>query len=286
MTALPAGHSAPGSALDHPFTPFETVAIIGVGMMGGSLGLDLRSRGLARQVIGIDSSDSALTLAHERDAIDYGTTQIVSGVEAADCIVFAVPVGAIPALLETIAPHIRPDALITDLGSTKANIVTKGQLLYGSRFIGGHPMAGAPERGMEAARANLFEGAAWAIVRDRSFDLYTDLTAARVAGLAAALGARPLALDAALHDRLAALVSHLPHVLAFAFADLVQADPNAELARSLAAGSYRDLMRVAAADPAMWSDIFRTNRDCLLAAIAAFEAQLQSLRGRIEAKAD
>jgi prephenate dehydrogenase len=260
---------------------FDTVAIVGVGMMGGSLGLELRARGLARRVIGIDRNADALTSALDRGAIDAGTADLSDGVAEADCVALAAPVGVIPVLLETLAPFIRPDALVTDLGSVKREIVAVGARLYGPRFVGGHPMAGAPETGVGAALCNLFVDAAWLVVRERPFHWDEDPLAARVAALALALGARPLALDATRHDYLVAFISHLPHVLAFSYAGCVADLEAAALARELAGGSYRDLTRVAGADPTLWRDIFHTNRDCLLEAIEAFETRLQSLKAEL-----
>jgi prephenate dehydrogenase len=265
------------------FAPFDCVAIVGVGLMGGSLGMALRARGLARRVIGVDKSAETLTRAQERGAMDAGTATLAGAVRAADGVVVAAPVGAIPSLLEAMAPHIRPDALVTDLGSTKAHIVQAGTRLYGPRFVGGHPMAGSEQSGIEAARPDLFDGAAWAVVRPEPFAPQEDAPAVRLAALASALGARPIPMDAARHDRLVALVSHLPHLLSFAFARTVGAAPEAAQAREMAGGSFRDLMRVSAADPALWRDIFLDNRGPLLDTLDAFEAQLAALRRAVEA---
>jgi len=261
--------------------PFECVAIIGVGLMGGSLGLALRARGLARRVVGVDRHADTLVVAEARGAIDAGETDLAAAVRAADCVAVAAPVGAIPALLEALSPHVRPEALITDLGSTKARIAETGTRLFGPRFVGGHPMAGSESSGIQAAQPHLFVGAAWAIVRPEPFALEADPPAARLAALIAALGARPIPLDAVQHDRLVALISHLPHVLSFAFARTVEADAAAEQALELAGGSYRDLIRVAGADPALWRDIFLENRAALLDALAAFETHLHALKQAI-----
>jgi prephenate dehydrogenase len=269
--------------LSRRFAPFECIAIVGVGLMGGSLGMALRARGLARRVIGVDSSAETRSRAQERGAIDAGTDTLAGAVRSADGVVVAAPVGLIPSLLEAMAPHVRPDALVTDLGSTKAVIVQAGTRLFGPRFVGGHPMAGSEQSGIEAARADLFDGAAWAVVRPEPFAPLEDAPAVRLAALAFALGARPIPMDAARHDRLVALVSHLPHLLSFAFAHTVGAAPDAAQAREMAGGSYRDLMRVSAADPALWRDIFLDNRASLLAALDAFDSRLAALRRAVEA---
>ena len=122
-------------------------AIVGVGMMGGSLARALRERGLALRIVGIDRSETALNLARKSGAIDAGTTDLAAGVRDAGVIIFATPVHLLPAQLEAIAPYVRPDALITDMGSVKGRIVTVGQGLFGPRFVGGHPMAGSERSG-------------------------------------------------------------------------------------------------------------------------------------------
>ncbi|HZP81015.1 MAG TPA: prephenate dehydrogenase/arogenate dehydrogenase family protein [Chthonomonadaceae bacterium] len=264
------------------FRPFACVAIVGVGLMGGSLGQALRARGLARRVLGVDREAGTLEKAVALGAIDAGSLDIAEAMREADGVVVAVPVGILPSLLETMAPHVRPDALITDLGSTKARIVETGTRLFGPRFVGGHPMAGSEESGITAAHADLFTGAAWAVVRPEPFDFASDLHAARLAALVSALGGRPIALDAERHDRLVALVSHLPHVLSFAFARTVGADEAAEQARQMAGGSFRDMIRVSAADPSLWRDIFLDNRAALLESLAAFQTQLYALQQALE----
>ena len=249
--------------------------------MGGSLGLALRQNGLAARVIGIDHDADALRQAQELGAID-DAAELAAGVREADFIVVAAPVGVMPDLLQALAPYVRSDALLTDLGSVKGRIVEVGAKIFGPRFVGGHPMAGSEKSGVGAAKADLFAGAAWAIVRNAPFSMDADPFAARLAELARALGAIPLALDAAQHDEITALVSHLPHLLSFAFARTVAASPQAELARQMAGGSFRDIMRVSAADPALWRGIFTENRTALIAALNAWEAHLQTLRAALE----
>jgi prephenate dehydrogenase len=139
-------------------------------------------------------------------------------------------------------------------------------------------MAGSEMSGIEAAQEGLFAGAAWAIVRSRPFVPETDENAQRLAAVARALGSRPLFLDAVQHDRIVALVSHLPHILSFAYAGTVAASAEANLAPAMAAGSYRDMMRVSRADRALWNDIFRDNRAALLDTLTAFETQVALLK--------
>lgn len=260
---------------------FDAVSILGIGLMGGSLGKALKSRGLARRVVGYDLDKATLAKALRCGAIDVGETDLRPAVREADLVVVAVPVGVVPVLLEAVAPLVRPRALVTDLGSVKSRIVETGTRLFGDRFVGGHPMAGSEESGIEAAQADLFSGAAWAVVRPGPFEFSEDEPARRLAGLIEALGAKPLALDSARHDRLVALVSHLPHALSFAFAQTIGADSDAEQANLLAAGSYRDMTRISRSDPGLWRDIFLDNRESVLEALALFEAELRALKSAI-----
>ncbi len=261
---------------------FERAVIIGVGLMGGSLGMDLRQRGIAQTVMGVDPQARVIDQAIAMGALDCGSPDSIAAVQGADLVVLAAPVNVISDLLGSLAPHLSPDALVTDLGSTKRRIVESGEALIGPNFVGGHPMAGAEIGGIGSARSGLFQDAPWPIVRALPFDFATDPFAARLGELAQLLGARPIAIDAAKHDRLVALISHLPHLISFSFANAVSADPDRDLARSLAGGSYRDLMRVSAADPALWRSIFLENRDTLLAAATAFRDQLDALIREID----
>lgn len=268
--------------------PIGTCAIIGVGMMGGSLGMALKAEGLAERIVGIDRSETTLDAALASGAIDSGTTDPIAGAAEADCIVLAVPVDVLPALLERIRPHVRPDTLVTDIGSVKSRIVETGARLFGVQFVGGHPMAGSERSGIAAARADLFRGAAWAIVTE-NVNATPDNAApdntfvARLTALVSALGAIPICMNAVDHDRIAALVSHLPHLLSFAYADTIAADPESELVLRMAGGSFRDLMRVSDADPALWQAIFHENKEWLRAALTAYETHLRNLRETLEA---
>lgn len=263
-------------------TRFAQVTIVGVGLMGGSLGMALRARGLATTVVGVDQDPDILRQALAVGAVDQVTTSLHAGVRQADLVVFATPVGVLPTLLHQAAPAIPAHSLITDLGSVKHRIVETGNRCFGNRFVGGHPMTGSEQNGVGAARADLFLGAPWALVRNNPFTLEEDSEAACLAALLRALGATPVPLQARQHDRLVALVSHLPHALSFTFVRAANEHPEADIARMLAAGSYRDLTRVAQSDPALWRDIFLDNRDALLAALQAFSDHLGTLRAHIE----
>lgn len=269
-----------GAELSPSFSLFERIAILGVGLMGGSLGMALRARGLAQTVVGWDRHPEALLLAQERGAIDLAEPDLTRAVRGADCLFLAVPVEIVPGMLERIAPEVGPDTLVSDLGSVKTEIVAVGERLFGGRFVGGHPMAGSEQSGVGAARADLFTDAAWAIVttiETTEADLSTRAPLGRLIALVTALEARPLLLDPDTHDRQVALISHLPHVLAFALRGTVEATMERDLALQLAGGSYRDMTRVASADPALWRGIFQANRNALLEALATYEQRIAGL---------
>jgi prephenate dehydrogenase len=249
------------------------VAILGVGLIGGSLGLALRARAAASRVVGVGRSEAALRRALELGAVDEVATDLARGVAGADVVVLAAPVRACIALLPAVAAAVGPGAVITDVASTKAAIVAAAPA--GAAFVGGHPMAGSERTGVEAASARLFEDATWVVTPTATTPAWA---LERVLAMAAAAGARPVVMDAGTHDRRVAAVSHLPQAVAVALAAAVPAE-----ALPLAARGFRDTTRLAASSPAVWNDIFATNRDNVVAAIAACEDRLAELRAAIAA---
>jgi prephenate dehydrogenase len=257
------------------------VAIVGVGLIGGSLGMALRERGLARRVLGIPRREETVREALSVGAIDEGTLDLTRASEA-ELVVLAPPVLTIPPLVEVLAPHLRPGAVVTDVGSTK------GALMRGlapiipehADLVGGHPMAGSEKGGVLAGRADLFEGAIYVLtraLRTRAESLD------RLAELARRLGAVPVEMDPDLHDDAVARISHLPHVVAAALAEAAGAgELPAEVLRLLVAGGFKSTTRIAASPPEMWRDICLTNRDAILAALGDFEAALGAFRQALE----
>jgi prephenate dehydrogenase len=275
-------------------TPFGRVAIIGLGLMGGSLGLALRAAHADRNagrnapgplvsaVAGYDAAAGVAERAVARGALDLVCATAAEAVRAADLVVIATPALAAEQTLRAVAAHLAPDVVVTDLCSVKAPLVRLASqaLAYPQRFVGGHPMAGLERAGIEGATAELYHGARWALTP-------TPLTAPdalqRLRALVVALGAEPLEMDAEAHDAAVAGVSHLPMLLATALTQtLAEADDWPAMA-ALAAGGYRDTTRVAAGDPVMWRDIALTNRTALLARLDAFTATLAHLRALIAA---
>ena len=249
------------------------VAVLGVGLIGGSIGLAARRR-LGAVVAGFDAEPTTLERAIEREALDQACASAGEAVAGAEVVFCAAPVGALPGLVAEALRASADDALVTDVGSTKLGLLAglpRGS--DGERFIGGHPLAGAETSGIEHARADLFEGARWYLVpTERSSGLLYD----RMHRIITELGARPLATDAETHDRMMATVSHLPHVIANVLA--------AEATEALGDGSerlpevgpsFRDTTRVAGANPAIWVDIFASNREALAEGIDAVVERLR-----------
>ena len=257
------------------------VAIVGVGLMGGSLGMALKKRKLASRVVGIDCNQSALLKGVIREAIDEGFTEL-QAIANADLIVFAAPVDVVPVLMESAAPFVSAQAVLTDLGSVKKRAVEAGERLFGKRFLGGHPMAGSEKSGIEAAKADLFRNASWLFARPEEFDLASDPVAPKLSRTVRALGAKPVAMSAERHDELTALVSHLPHLLTYAYSQTVEGHPYATEAKAISAGSFRDLTRTSKSDPALWNAIFLENRAALLKSLASLQIEIDAMKEAIE----
>lgn len=252
----------------------RNLLLIGTGLIGGSIGLGLRATG-SWHVRGYDRAPEHAQLALQTGAIDEVADDLHTAGEA-DVIVVATPIGQILPTIGALAPEIRSGTVVTDVGSTKAPIAVEAQRLLGAdrRFVGGHPMAGTEREGVLAARADLFEGTLWLLTPTRDTDPEAYRT---VHGLVATLGARSLALEPAEHDRLVALISHLPYAVATVLMELAGTEGDERVFRA-AAGSFRDLTRTAGSNPSIWRDILLTNRAALLDEIDAFMAALRVFR--------
>jgi len=258
--------------------PFHTLTVIGIGLLGGSVGLAAKRRGLAERVTGVARTENTLSLARQRGCADETTSDPLAAVAEADLVVLATPVSAIAPLLARLADHGLPTALVTDVASTKASICRAADILLAGRvaFVGGHPMAGDDQTGVANAREELFDGCVWAITPSIAS---TPEATARLETFVRALGARVRRFDPVTHDRFVAATSHLPHVAAAALVNAVwQATDGQEAAGDLAASGFRDTTRVAAGSPDLWDDIVLDNAAALLPALDAFEAELWALR--------
>jgi prephenate dehydrogenase len=246
------------------------LAVLGVGLIGGSIGLAARQR-LGAEVVGFDPDPRGVERAVEVGAVDRGAESVAAACEGAELVFCAAPVAALPGLARAALEAGGPEAVVTDVGSTTREIVAA--LGGDERFIGGHPLAGAETAGVENARADLFEGARWYLTpTERSGGLLYDRLQRAVAGL----GARPQAIDAEAHDRLMATVSHLPHVVANVLVGQAAEELTRDSERMPEVGpSFRDTTRVAGSNPAIWGDIFASNRESVAAAIDAVVARLR-----------
>jgi prephenate dehydrogenase len=254
------------------------VAILGCGFMGSSVAAALRRRDLASRVVGYDLDPDTGARAMRLGLIDATAASAAQAVQDADLVVLAVPVGAMPQLLAHIAAGLGASALVTDLGSTKADVMAAAREALGAafaRFVPAHPIAGGERTGPEGADPDLFEGCT--VVITAASETRADALA-RIEQLWRSCGAHVAQMDAAEHDRLLASVSHLPHVLAFALVAQIAGQPDAQRKLSFAGPGFRDFTRIAAGSPAMWRDIALANR----AAIGQELRALVSLLQRVE----
>jgi prephenate dehydrogenase len=255
---------------------WKTVAIVGVGLIGGSIGLALRQRKLAQRVVGIGRRQETLDQARKLKAIHHGTTELADGVRDADLIIVCTPVNAIVDHVVACAAY-SSGALVTDAGSTKSHIVQSldEQLPRGVRFVGSHPLAGSEKTGPQHARADLFEGRVVVVTPTRR----TARSDAQAIGqFWEALGARVVSMTPAAHDAAVAATSHTPHVVAAA---LAAATHTKDL--PLVAGGWLDTTRIAGGDEELWRQILLDNRENTLAALERFQASLSDFRAALEA---
>lgn len=260
----------------------DKLAIVGTGLIGGSFALALKQAGAVREVLGVGRNPARLTVARELGLIDRAVDWAEAG--QADCILLAMPVGETAAVLKNLAPHLKPGAIVTDAGSTKLNVVAAARAALGARFadfVPGHPIAGSEQSGPGAARADLYQG------RKVVLTPQADIRAAALATVTAlwqAAGAQVETLDADLHDRVFAAVSHLPHLAAFALVDELAQRADGDTFFRFAASGFRDFTRIAGSSPEMWRDIALANREALLTELDAYVAALQALRDAVSAE--
>ena len=260
---------------------FKRIAIIGLGLIGGSLAAAVRSNGLAQVVVGADKRPEETELGKELGVIDEVARSIQEAVQGADLVVLAVPVRAIRAVLEELRPWLGEDAILTDVGSTKTSFVEDVKAVFGElpgNIIPGHPIAGSEKSGIRAASPELFRNHKVILTPGEAV---ADSDVARLKALWEGCGATVLTMSVAYHDEVLAATSHLPHLIAFSLVDtLAGEDENLDIFR-YAAGGFRDFTRIAASDPVMWHDIFLSNRDAVLRVIDHFSHDLDRLRTAI-----
>ena len=263
------------SATTKPHWP--TVAIIGVGLIGGSVGLALRARRLAARVIGVGRSAASLAEAKRLGAVTETTTDLSGAAAEADIVVVATGVASIPGLLDAADAAVRPGTLLTDAGSTKASIVAawdKRRRTRRGRFVGAHPIAGSHRRGPAAAAADLFAGRVTVVTPGKS----TPAADSEAIGeFWAALGSTVFMMPPKDHDRLLAATSHAPHMIAAALAAATPPE-----AMQLTAGGWRDTTRIAAGDPDLWADILLDNAPFVAKALSRVAAATEKMLAALE----
>lgn len=254
------------------------VALIGTGLIGGSIGLGLqRERGIV--VTGFDRDRTALDRALARGAIAQACPDAAGAVAGADVVVLAVPLEEVEATLRAVGGAVTEEAIVTDVGSAKAAVVAAGEQVFGDRFVGGHPMSGSERHGIDAAEPDLFDDASWILTPT---DKTSSVAYNEAARLATTLGARVVALDPETHDDLVARLSHLPQLIASAIVDVATGGQHEDSLLGLAGGGFRDVTRIAASNPEMWVSIIRTNRAAVLAALDRLGMSLRGVAEIIE----
>jgi len=263
---------------------FERVAVIGVGLIGGSFALALKAAKRCGHVAGAGRSAANMQRALERGAIDSIASDAAAAVQDADLVLISTPVAQIEKIFLSINSKIKANAIITDAGSTKRDVVAAARAALGARiaqFIPAHPIAGAEHSGVAAANPELFRGRRLILApleENRKQDIET------LAGLWSAIGARVSRMTPEAHDAVFAAVSHLPHLLAYALVHEVSERSDAAQLFGYAAGGFRDFTRIASSHPEMWRDICVANSDQLLKEVARFSAELEKIKKLLETR--
>lgn len=250
------------------------LTVVGVGLLGGSVARAARARSLAREIVAVGRSGPGLAQARAAGVIDVATEDLAAGVGEADLVVLCAPVGALPGLIGAAWPHLAPGTVLTDVGSVKLETVRAADACLpreGVGFVGAHPMAGSERSGFGASDADLFEGR---LVLLTPSARSSDHAVARVSVFWERLGGHVRLIGAEAHDRAVAVVSHLPHLAAYALAEAANGE-----ALGLAGRGFGDMTRIAASAEGLWTDIFRSNRQPVLEAVA----QYREILGRWEA---
>ena len=266
---------------------FKQVTVLGTGLIGGSLALALKKRRLAGRIIGCDRAP-VLERARECGAIDSGTTNPSDAVRGSDLVVLATPVIPILALIDRLGPALPAKALVTDVGSTKAEIVQRAIKSFGpnagQRFLAGHPMAGKEHAGVEFADANLFEGAAWLFTPLPGQNVYAGLCGEFV-HCAERMGARVAVLDPIDHDRFCAWISHLPQMISTALAAALVEEFGADApVLDIGGRALRELTRISSSPYSMWRDVAITNKKNLADALQKLEQRLAHIRENLDTR--
>jgi prephenate dehydrogenase len=262
-------------------TIFDHIAIVGLGLIGGSLARVVKQQKLAHTVSAFGRSIERLQKARELGLVDNCYTRFEDGLHEADAVVIATPVGIIEEQVLALAPHLRGGAVVTDVGSVKGPLVAalEPRMPQGTFFIGGHPIAGTENSGFESSFAELFAGRICVLTPTRQSDAGA---LERVRKLWIAAGSSVVLMDAEVHDKIVAAISHLPHMVAFTLVNAIAGMKDFEQnILEYSAGGFRDFTRIAASDPVMWRDIALMNRDNLLQTLDFFTRALEDLKDAV-----
>ena len=264
------------------------IVIFGVGLIGGSVALALKKAGASPKIVGVGRNIENLKTAVDLGVIDEAESDIAKAVADADLVLIATPVAQTPKILEAIIPHLPPNTVVTDAGSTKSDIAhyvisaskqAKNPQHFLKQFVGGHPIAGAEKSGVTAAKADLFIGKNVVLTPNEN----SSAEALKlVRELWQTTGANVTEMTAQVHDQIFAAVSHLPHLLAFALVNDLANRPNAKQLFDFAASGFRDFTRIAGSSPEMWRDISLANKTALLSELEAYQAEISALQNLLK----
>lgn len=251
---------------------FNKVTIIGVGLIGGSIGLAMKKKRLARRIVGVTKHKQSLQKACKLGAIDQGSLNLRDAVRGSDLVILATPIRSIIRITKSIVKYLDKGCILTDVGSTKGLVVKELEKILPKdiHFVGGHPLAGSEQRGVDSASADLFKDSFWIITRTKKTK---PQALARTRDLLKALQANVLVISPNEHDKVVSEISHLPHILASCLVNSVRGKY-----LPLAASGFKDATRVASSDPTIWEDICLTNRKMIIKAIEEFISNLSALK--------
>lgn len=256
------------------------LAVLGTGLIGGSIALGARAAYADLPVVGYDADPATGARALARGALSELASSPEGAVRGADLVVLAPPVDRVPELCARLAGTVSSSAVVTDVGSAKANVVLEGEERFGGRFVGGHPMAGSERHGIEAADGALFQDAFWILTPTAGT---TPEAYSAVASLVGRLGAQAVALEPRHHDELMARISHLPQLAASAVVTVAAAEAGGEAVLGLAANGFRDVTRIAASNPELWVSILKANRAAVLECLDRLGERLGGVRAAMTA---
>jgi prephenate dehydrogenase len=261
---------------------FRKITIVGVGLLGGSLGLAARKRRVAKEIAGFARREKTIAECEKIGALDYATTDLLAAVSGADLIILCTPLAQMAALTKQFLPALKRGAIVTDVGSVKADIVRELESLVakaGAHFVGSHPMAGGEKMGVLAAKADLYADAVCVVTPTKKSHAGA---VRKIEQFWRSLGARTLRLDAAKHDLLVSRTSHLPHVAAAALASLVLDPKHPKSQVGLCATGFRDTTRIASGSPEMWRDIALANRKNVSQSVDVFVGELKKFQAALK----